>query len=281
MNLQLFTYESKDIRTVIINGEPWWVLKDVCDVLEIGNPSDVAKRLDDDEKNTLDLIEGIGNPIKTIINEPGLYSVIIRSDKPEAKKFKRWITHEVIPQIRKTGSYSSTSSASYLITDPVKRARAWADEQERLQIAQQQTEELRDQIEVETPYTDLGRALANIDDAIGFSEVSRIICQDYPKFKNDWGRTKLMDFLRLKGHLQKTGTNFNIPTQRYAYCGYYRVVSSILPTGKTILETRVLPDGLIEIKNLVEEEVSRPKDKRQRDKYIRTNDLFGGFPKHL
>lgn len=109
MNNQLQTlqyYQVKDVRMVMQDGETWWVLADVCKVLGIQNSRDVVKRLDDDEKG-VDLIDTPGGPQEmTVINESGLYSVILRSDKPEAKAFKRWITHEVLPSIRRTGTYS-------------------------------------------------------------------------------------------------------------------------------------------------------------------------------
>lgn len=96
------------IRTTLQDGEPWFVAADVCRALDVGNPADAVSRLDEDEKNTIVLTEGIpGNPNKTIINEPGLYSLVLGSRKPEARAFKRWITHEVIPSIRKTGSYTA------------------------------------------------------------------------------------------------------------------------------------------------------------------------------
>jgi len=86
--------------------ETWWMLVDVCKVLEIGNPSDVARRLDDDEKDVIDSIDAIGrSQTMTIINESGLYSVIFESRKPIAKRFKKWVTSQVLPSIRKTGSY--------------------------------------------------------------------------------------------------------------------------------------------------------------------------------
>lgn len=100
--LQIFKYEDQEVRTIQKDEEVWWVLKDVCGVLGLSNPSAVADRLDDDERAKFDLgRQGESN----IINESGLYNVIIRSDKPEAKKFKRWVTHEVLPTIRKTGGY--------------------------------------------------------------------------------------------------------------------------------------------------------------------------------
>ena len=121
--LQVFSYNDHSVRTVKQDGQPWWVLADVCDVLELKNPARVAARLDEDEKNTLTFVKGIpgpGNPTMTIINEPGLYSVILRSNKPEAKAFKRWITHEVLPTIRATGAYGAPQAAP-AITDALER----------------------------------------------------------------------------------------------------------------------------------------------------------------
>lgn len=102
-NLIEMNYNGNEIRTIDDNGQVWWVLSDVCKVLDISNPSKVASRLDEDERSNFKL----GRQGKTIvINESGLYSVILRSDKPEAKPFRRWITHEVLPELRRTGSYS-------------------------------------------------------------------------------------------------------------------------------------------------------------------------------
>lgn len=105
--MQVFKYEDNEVRTVERNGEVWWVLADVCRVLDIKNPTDVRKRLDEDERARFNLgRQGEAN----IISESGLYKVILRSDKPEAKKFTRWVTHEVLPSIRKTGGYIHTAA---------------------------------------------------------------------------------------------------------------------------------------------------------------------------
>ncbi len=103
--LKVFTNPTfGSIRTLNIGGEPWFVASDVCKALDIDPTS--TRRLDDDEKNTLRLTQGIpGNPNVTVVNEPGLYTLVLGSRKPEAKAFKRWITHEVIPSIRKHGGY--------------------------------------------------------------------------------------------------------------------------------------------------------------------------------
>lgn len=105
-DLQIFIYSGEQLRTVQRDDGLWWVLRDVCRVLNIGNVTDTKKRLDPDEVDLTDLIDGMGRvQSTTIINEPGLYAVILRSDKPEAKQFKRWVTHDVLPSIRKTGAY--------------------------------------------------------------------------------------------------------------------------------------------------------------------------------
>ena len=103
--MQIFHYENNEVRTILKDGDPWWVLADVCQVLDLGSPHKVADRLDEDEKGRNLIPTPGGNQNMTIINESGLYKVILRSDKPEAKKFTRWVTHEVLPAIRKTGQY--------------------------------------------------------------------------------------------------------------------------------------------------------------------------------
>ena len=108
--MQVFQNEKfGELRTVRINGEPWFVAADVCKALEIGNPTDALRRLDEDER-TLVSIEGASNGLPVnAVNEPGLYVLILGSRKPEAKAFKRWITHEVLPSIRKHGAYMTDS----------------------------------------------------------------------------------------------------------------------------------------------------------------------------
>ncbi len=124
--LQVFNFEKRDVRVVMKDGDPWWVAKDVCDVLELSNPSEALKGLDDDERGSLRISEGTspagGNPNMNVITESGLYTLIMRSNKPEAKRFRKWVTSEVLPALRKTGSYSVKK-------DP--------DEEKRLEIARQ------------------------------------------------------------------------------------------------------------------------------------------------
>lgn len=100
--------EFGEVRTTIKDGDPWFVAIDICRVLDIANPRDAVSRLDDDEKNTVGITDGNrGNPNLNIVNESGVYSLIFTSRKPEAKAFKRWVTHDVLPTLRKQGYYST------------------------------------------------------------------------------------------------------------------------------------------------------------------------------
>ena len=108
--IQVWNYESSEIRTIQKDGEPWFVLSDVCKVLELSSPHKVADRLENDERNQIPVTDSLGRYQNTaIINESGLYTVILRSDKPQAKPFRKWVTSEVLPSIRKHGSYSVQS----------------------------------------------------------------------------------------------------------------------------------------------------------------------------
>ena len=102
-----FDYGSVAVRTVIIDSEPWFILADLCKVLGIGNAADVRKRLDEAGVDSIDISSGGQRRAVTIVNEPNMYEVVIRSDKPEAVAFRRWITGTVLPEIRKTGSFNA------------------------------------------------------------------------------------------------------------------------------------------------------------------------------
>ena len=137
-DLQIFTYQQNAVRTVERDGEPWFVLKDVCDVLGISKYRDVSERLDADEREPVKVDTPGGPQMMTAVNESGLYNVILRSDKPEAKPFRKWVTSEVIPAIRRHGSYSQKPLT------PAEQLLAQANvlvEQERRQTSQEETAE--------------------------------------------------------------------------------------------------------------------------------------------
>lgn len=117
--LQSFSYQEKEVRTVQVDDSSWFVLSDVCKILGIGNTADVAKRLDEDEVDKIDVVDSVGRRQRSfIISESGLYNVILRSDKQEAKKFRKWVTSEVLPTIRKHGAYMTRETLQAAITDP-------------------------------------------------------------------------------------------------------------------------------------------------------------------
>lgn len=132
--LKIFNYNDMEVRTVERDGEPWFVLRDVCQVLEMTTPARVAERLDQDEKG-VSLIHTPGGPQEmTIINESGLYNVILRSDKPEAKPFRKWVTSEVLPSIRKHGAYMTPETLEAAILNPdtmIRLCTALKDEQDK------------------------------------------------------------------------------------------------------------------------------------------------------
>jgi hypothetical protein len=106
--VERFTFEGAEVRALVIDSEPWWVAVDVCSALTLSDPRKSIALLDEDERNTVPVADSLGRQQQTyIINESGLYSLILRSRKPEAKAFKRWITREVLPQIRKHGRYEA------------------------------------------------------------------------------------------------------------------------------------------------------------------------------
>lgn len=132
--LQIFTYNGNEVRTVQKDGEPWWVLKDVCEVLGISKYRDTAARLEDDEREPI-RVDTLGGAQEMLcVNESGLYNVIIRSDKPEAKPFRKWITSEVLPSIRRHGAYMTPETLEAAILNPdllIRLCTALKDEQDK------------------------------------------------------------------------------------------------------------------------------------------------------
>jgi prophage antirepressor-like protein len=118
-NIIPFTYNTKQVRVIEKDGEPWFVAKDVCDILEISNGRDAVSRLDDDEKDAVGITDAIGREQQTtIISESGVYALVFTSRKPEAEQFKRWIRKEVLPSIRKHGAYMTPQKIEEVLLNP-------------------------------------------------------------------------------------------------------------------------------------------------------------------
>lgn len=135
--IQTFNFNTSTLRTLTDeNADPWFVAKDVCNVLELSNVGQALARLDDDEKSSITLNDGIpGNPNRAIVSESGLYALILASRKPEAKEFKHWVTHEVLPSIRKHGAYMTQQTLDKALTSPdflIQLATRLKEEQEKV-----------------------------------------------------------------------------------------------------------------------------------------------------
>ncbi|MCI8350160.1 MAG: phage repressor protein/antirepressor Ant [Oscillospiraceae bacterium] len=146
--------EFGEIRTTQINGEPWFVAVDVCRALDLSDTSKTLERLDDDEKGTSSIRTPGGKQKVSIINEPGLYSLVMGSRKPEAKAFKRWTTHEVIPSIRKHGAYMTPETLEAAILNPdtmIKLCTALKEEQDKRKALEAVNSALAVNLEIARP----------------------------------------------------------------------------------------------------------------------------------
>lgn len=201
--IQKFDFKGAPLRTLTDKaGEPWFVAKDVCAILEISNPSDALKRLDDDERSRFNL----GRQGETnIVNEAGLYVLVLGSRKPEAHEFKRWVTHEVLPQIRKTGGYIPTSESD---SDEDIMARA-------VLVAQKTIERKNQQLQAKDTQIKMLEPKARFADAVA----AKMLRQN----GMDIGQNRLFRLLQADGYLGKSGSNRNVPTQRAMDLGLFRI----------------------------------------------------------
>lgn len=212
--IQIFNNpEFGQVRTVVIDDEPWFVAADVCRALDIGNSRQAVTRLDDDEKNTVTLNDGIpGNPEKTVVNEPGLYSLVLGSRKPEAKAFKRWITHEVIPAIRKTGGYHVPQSPEEQMAQGLLAAQKLLAEKDK------RIEEMR-------PKEIFADAVSVSKTDILIGDLAKLIKQN----GHDIGQKRLFSWLREKGYLiKRKGLDWNMPTQKAMEMKLFRVKETVV-----------------------------------------------------
>ena len=216
--LQVFKSDQfGQIRTASKNGEPLFVAADVCKALEIGNPTMALSRLDEDEKALIS-IEGLsrGNDKGNCVTESGLYSLVLGSRKPEAKAFKRWITHEVIPSIREHGAYMTTSKLEEVMNDPD----AWIT----MLTALKDEREARKALEVKTaadaPKVLFADAVTTSHTSILVGELAKIVKQNGV----DMGQNRLFEWLRSNGYLiRRQGTDYNMPTQRSMELGLFEI----------------------------------------------------------
>lgn len=246
------------VRAVTLEGEPWFVAADVCRALGIGNSSDAVKRLDDDE-HALVSIEGLsrGNDKANIVNEPGLYGLVLASRKPEAKAFKRWITHEVIPSIRKTGGYIAGQET---MDDDQLLANALLVAQRKIAERSKQLEAANAKIQADAPKVLFAETVQKAEGDILVRQLAKLMVQR----GYDTGEKRLYDLLRRDGFVIKANAkNQNAPTQRSVDMGLMRSIERTVSSAeKTFISstTVITPKGQIYFLNKYAPE--KPEKKR-------------------
>ena len=216
MSNEIKIFENEEfgsVRTMEINGEPYFVGKDVAEILGYANTSKaLIDHVDDEDKLNNETLSSLGQRGGWLINESGLYSLILSSKLPNAKKFKRWVTSEILPSIRKTGGYSIQSKPdSYTIEDPAARARRWAEEYE-------EKKALEAKIEEQKPLVEYAEHIQASKDVIDMKSMAKLASKNGIKI----GRNKLFSFLRDRKILDRE----NIPYANYMDKEWFEVVES-------------------------------------------------------
>lgn len=224
-----------EIRTAGTSEEPLFCLADVCKVLELGNPSQVKTRLDDGVISNEVITDTLGRQQEmTFVNEDGLYDVILDSRKPQAKAFRKWITSEVLPSIRKTGNYSIMNKVPHTFAEALRLA---AEQQEKIEAQQ-------NLIEAQKPKAEFYDDVVKSKDAMSMDRVAKTLNMGI-------GRNKLFELLRSKKILMSNNT----PYQRYVDSGWFRCIETKFtkPNGDTCInvKTVVLQKGVDAIRRLI------------------------------
>lgn len=217
--IQRFDFKGASLRTLTDKaGEPWFVAKDVCDILELGNTTNALRALDEDEKTNFTNcnVAQNGGRAPLIISEPGLYKLVMRSRKPEAKEFQRWVTHEVLPSIRRTGGYIPTTDAD---DDMTILAKAVMIGQRTMEAQKQKIAEQQTRIVELEPKARFADAVAASDGTCLVGELAKMLRQN----GMDIGQNRLFRLLQADGYLGKSGSNRNVPTQRAMDLGLFRI----------------------------------------------------------
>lgn len=200
--------EFGKVRVQVVNSEPWFAAKDVCEALALTNTTMAINRLDNDEVTKLNLGSLAGET--NFINESGLYSLVLASRKQEAKQFKRWITHEVIPSVRKTGGYIAGQEN---LTDNEIMAKA-------LLVAQNVINEKNKVIEIQKPKVLFAESVEASKTSILIGELAKILKQN----GHEIGQNRLFEWLRDKNYLiSRKGSDYNMPTQKSMNLGLFEI----------------------------------------------------------
>lgn len=228
--LQLFNFENHEVRSLLLNNEPWFVGKDVALALGYGKGKSlanaVANHVSDDDKGVTELMTPGGKQNLTIINESGLYSLIFGSKLESAQKFKRWVTSEVLPALRKTGQYQVKELSGQELM-----AKALIEAQSVLAAKDKQIEEMK-------PKALFADAVATSHTSILVGELAKILKQN----GIDMGQKRLFAWLREKGYLiKRKGTDYNMPTQKAMDLGLFEIKEGSYVNGSGVNITTKTP----------------------------------------
>ena len=217
--MEIFKFKEAQVRVVVQNGEPWFVAKDICDTLGLSNNRMSLERIDNDEKG-VSLIDTLGGTQELqTVNEYGLYSLVLGSRKPEAKEFKRWITHEVIPSIRKHGAYMTPKKLAESLLNPdtmIQLLTTLKDEQEK-------NKELSVILEEQKPKVIFANSVESSKTTILVGELAKILKQNGVSI----GQNRLFAWLRDNGYLiSRKGSDYNMPTQYSMERGLFEIKES-------------------------------------------------------
>lgn len=209
--VQIFNFKENSVRTQYASDEVWFCLKDVCDILDIRNQNNVVTRLNQKGIHTMETPTNGGIQKLNFINESNLYKVIFQSRKPQAEEFTEWVTGEVLPTIRKTGSYSLQKD-SYMIEDPIERAKRWIEEQEERKALENENKAMK-------PKARFAEAVSASEESILIGQLAKIIKQNGV----DIGQNRLFQWMRDNDYLIKNGMRYNQPTQKAMELGLFEV----------------------------------------------------------
>ncbi len=217
-DMQVFeSAQFGQVRTVQRDGEPWFVATDVCRALEHSNSRMALERLEDDEKGVSSIYTHGGRQEVSIINEPGLYALVLGSRKPEARAFKRWITHDVIPAIRKTGGYIAGEET---MSDDELLSRALLMAGEKLKQREARIQALKAKAAADAPKVLFANSVESSQTEILVGEMAKLLKQNGVEV----GQNRFFDMLRRDGYLiSRKGADRNMPTQRTMELGLMRI----------------------------------------------------------
>lgn len=241
-DIQIFnSKEFGDVRALELNGAPWFVGKDVAEALGYGAGKSLAnavsKHVDEEDKGVTEMMTPGGAQKVIIINESGLYSLVLSSKLPSAKKFKHWVTSEVLPTIRRHGAYMTEEALEKAITSPdflIKLATNLKEEKEKRLEAERQ-------IEADRPKVTFANAVNVSKDGMLLGMLAKLLHQNGV----DIGQKRLFQWMRDKGYLMKNGTDKNMPTQKARELGLFKVKGRAIdnPDGSVRLTRTTLVTG--------------------------------------